>query len=417
MMRVDVRDRALRDYRGIVDDSELAEIRALAERLKGERVVHISSTAYGGGVSEILHSMVPLMRDVGLDADWLVIKGDDTFYSVTKAFHNGLQGADVHVTEEMRKVYLEYNKTNAELFRDEGGGFVFVHDPQPAAMIADVKNGSRWIWRCHIDTSTPNPEVLAFLAPYLNLYDAAVFSMEKYLQPSLRFPYTAIVAPSIDPLSNKNRPMTQEEVEGIFRRFDIAPGRPIISQVARFDPYKDPLGVIDAYRMVKREVPSLKLLLITSMARDDPEGWPLYERTARHAGDDLDIHLLTNLIGVGNLEVNAFQRGSAVGVLKSLREGFGLSVSESLWKGVPVVGGNAGGIPLQVIPGETGFLVENAVEAADRVLTLLRNPGKSKGMGEAGREHVRKNFLITRHLKDYLRLLLKVRDLGSATAQ
>jgi trehalose synthase len=185
--------------------------------------------------------------------------------------------------------------------------------------------------------------------------------------------------------------------------------------VARFDPYKDPLGVIDAYRMVKREVPSLQLLLITSMARDDPEGWPLYEKTARHAGDDYDIHLLTNLIGVGNLEVNAFQRGSAVGVLKSLREGFGLSVSESLWKGVPVVGGNAGGIPLQVIPGETGFLVENAVEAADRVLTLLRNPGKTKNMGEAGREHVRKNFLITRHLKDYLRLLLKVRDLTPTT--
>lgn len=415
MMRVDVRDKRLQDYRGIVDDAELAEIRALGERLKGERVVHVSSTVYGGGVAEILHSLVPLMRDVGLDADWLVIKGEDVFYRVTKGFHNALQGMDLKLTDEMEGVYLEYNHTNAELVREEAGT-IFVHDPQPVAMIAEARNGNRWIWRCHIDMSTPNQEILQFLLPFMNMYDAAVFSMEKYVPAQLHVPYTAIVPPSIDPLSNKNRPMTEEEVGRVFQRFDVDPDRPTISQVARFDPWKDPLGVIDAYRMVKREMPKLQLLLITSMARDDPEGWPLYERTARHSGNDYDIHLLTNLIGIGSLEVNAFQAGSDVGMLKSLREGFGLSVSESLWKAVPVVGGNVGGIPLQVTPGDHGYLVGNVVEAADRSLHLLQNEALRRRMGERGREHVLRNFLITRHLKDDLRLLLKVRDMAPGHA-
>lgn len=410
MMRVDVRDRRLQDYRGFVDDSELAEIRTLADRLQGERVVHVSSTAYGGGVAEILHSMVPLMRDLGLDADWLVIRGDDVFYNVTKGIHNALQGMDLHLTEEMRSVYLEYNRTNAELLREESGT-VFVHDPQPAAMIADVKNGNHWIWRCHIDTSTPNLGVLSFLLPYINMYDATIFSMGKYVPEGMQIPYTAIVPPSIDPLSNKNRPMTPDEVSHIFDRFDVDMERPTITQVARFDPWKDPIGVIDAYKMVKREAPDLQLLLVTSMANDDPEGWPLYERTARHAGNDYDIHLLTNLIGVGNLEVNALQTGSTVGMLKSLREGFGLSVAESLWKGVPVVGGNVGGIPLQVVPGDNGYLVSNIVEAADRCLYLLKNEAVRHRMGENGKSYVQKNFLITRHLKDYLRVLLKLRDM------
>jgi len=256
--------------------------------------------------------------------------------------------------------------------------------------------------------SEPNEELLSFLAPFLAKYEAFIFSLKDYVKRPLEDRIVAIITPSIDPLSDKNKPLPKSQILAILERYDIDPDRPILTQVARFDPWKDPLGVIDAYRKVKKKMLGVQLLLITSMAPDDPEGWVYYEKTARYAGEDYDIHLLTNLMGVGNLEVNAFQRATDVALLKSIREGFGMTVTEALWKGVPVVGGNVGGIPLQVIDGVTGFLVNTVEETAEKTLYLLRNPEKAREIGKRGREHVLKNFLITRHLKDYLNLFIKL---------
>jgi trehalose synthase len=308
----------------------------------------------------------------------------------------------------MKKIYLEYNEANAQRL-DLHHEFVVIHDPQPAAIISHQKiRVGKWIWRCHIDLSTPNPEFMNFLLPIMFQYDSLIFTMEQYVPEPLKSRKAAIIPPSIDPLSDKNKPLSEEVVLSIIDKYGIDPEKPIITQVSRFDPWKDPLGVIDAYRIVKKEMPNVQLLLIASMARDDPEGWTYYEKTTRHAADDLDIHLLTDLKGVGDIEVNAFQRASDVIIQKSLREGFSLSATEALWKEVPVVGGNVGGIPLQVIDGVNGFLVNNVQEAAERTLYLLKHPAEAKKMGAKGKEHVLKNFLITRHLEDYLKLLVSL---------
>jgi trehalose synthase len=348
------------------------------------------------------------MRDVGLKAEWKVIEGSHEFFNVTKAFHNGLQGKEVQLNEEMKEVYLRYNELNADLLSLDYD-YVVIHDPQPLAIINYCgERKGKWIWRCHIDLSKPNETVLDFLTPFLAKYDASIFSLEKYVKKPSEDMNVAIITPSIDPLSDKNKPLPENQILATLERYNVDPNRPILTQVARFDPWKDPSGVIDAYRKVKEKMPNVQLLLITSMAPDDPEGWVYYERTARHAGEDYDIHLLTDLIGVGNLEVNAFQRATDVALLKSIREGFGMTVTEALWKRVPVVGGNVGGIPLQVIDGVTGFLVNTVEEAAEKTLYLLRNPEEAKKMGERGREHVLKNFLITKHLKDYLSLFIQL---------
>jgi trehalose synthase len=408
MSTVTIRKLSLKDYTEIVGEKEINEIRTLAEKLTNKSVVHVNSTSFGGGVSEILHRLVPLMNDVGINAEWKVIKGDKEFFNVTKTFHNALQGKEIPLTEEMRKIYLQQNKLNAKLLSLDYD-YVVIHDPQPLAIINyyGEKNG-KWIWRCHIDMSEPNEELLSFLTPFLAKYEAFIFSLKDYVKGPLEDRIVAIITPSIDPLSDKNKPLPESRILATLERYDIDPDRPILTQVARFDPWKDPLGVIDAYRKLKKRMPGVQLLLITSMAPDDPEGWVYYERTARHAGEDYDIHLLTNLAGVGNLEVNAFQRATDVALLKSIREGFGMTVTEALWKGVPVVGGNVGGIPLQVIDGVTGFLVNTVEEAADKTLYLLRNPEEAREMGKRGREHVLRNFLITRHLKDYLNLFIKL---------
>lgn len=359
-------------------------------------------------MAEILHTLVPLMRDLGLDARWYVVEGPEEYFHVTKAIHNGLQGAEVGLTEAMRGLYLQVNEANAAEFPDDWD-VVVLHDPQPAALPRFLRPGPRWVWRCHIDLTTPHADVLAFLLPLLEGYDASVFSHPAYVPRDYGSPRIAIIPPSIDPLSDKNRPVLDEERERVLARFPVDPDRPVLSQVGRFDPWKDPLGVINAYRKLKADLPDLQLLLVGSMARDDPEGWIYYERTARHAGEDWDIHLLTDIHGIHALEVNVLQRESDVGMLKSIREGFGLTVSESLWKNVPVVGGHCGGIPLQVTDGVTGFLVRSVEEAAERTRTLLGDPDLRTRMGAAGREHVRRLFLVTRHLQDYLQLF---RDLG-----
>jgi trehalose synthase len=395
---------SLDKYTPIIGEQKISEIKNLAERLLGKTVCHVNSTSVGGGVAEILHRLIPLMQDVGLKADWRLIKGSDEFFNVTKAFHNGLQGMEIQLTDDMKKTYLEYNETNAQRL-DMHHDFVVVHDPQPAAIISSQKiRIGKWIWRCHIDLSNPNSDFINFLIPIIHQYDSLIFTMEQYIPEPLKSKKTAIIPPSIDPLSDKNKLLSEDSIIEILNRFDVDPEKPIITQVSRFDPWKDPLGVIDTYRIIKREAPNLQLLLIACMAKDDPEGWTYYEKTARHAAEDLDIHLLTDLQCVTDLEVNAFQRASDVILQKSTREGFGLSVAEALWKEVPVVGGNVGGIPMQVIDGVNGFLVNNIQEAAEKTLYLLKHKEEAKKMGAKGKEHVLKNFLITRHLEDYLRL-------------
>lgn len=409
---VELAPKSLDAYTPIVGEEAIAEIRALARDLKGARVLHINATAYGGGVAEILHTLVPLMRDVGLEAHWQVMLGEPHFFEVTKAFHNALQGMPLELDPGMTDLYLQTNQTNAALLDGEYD-FIMVHDPQPAALrYFDHSNGkARWIWRCHIDTSTPNQQFWNFLRPtYLDLYHAAVFTLERFAPPDLGVSKIVVIPPSIDPLSPKNMAMDIAEAKAMVARLGVDPSRPLMVQVSRFDPWKDPLGVIDAYRKVKREIPGVQLALVGSMAADDPEGVRLYARALRRAGEDFDINVLSNWDGVHDREVNAFQTAAEVVIQKSIREGFGLTVTEALWKGKPVIGGNVGGIPLQVIEGETGFLVESVEECARRALALLRQPELAKEMGEKAREHVRRNFLSPRHLRDYLRLFLELRQ-------
>ncbi len=283
---VPLKTKKLEDYRPIIGDDAFEALLAAAAPLKGARLLHINATAFGGGVAEILHTLVPLMRDVGIDAEWQVIRGDDEFFNVTKAFHNALQGADLELTEEMRATFNKYNQENAAALEGEYD-YIVVHDPQPAALryFHGQAGGKHWITRIHIDTSNPNPAVWEFLQPYLSLYEAGIFTMAEYVYGDLKFPHLAIIAPSIDPLSPKNTPLPEAESKAILQRYGIDLDRPLITQVSRFDPWKDPLGVIDAYRMVKVEMPEVQLALVGSMASDDPEGWVYYDRTIRHAGE------------------------------------------------------------------------------------------------------------------------------------
>ncbi len=395
----------LSDFSRVVGQQEVDSIKALAEGFRGMSIMQVNSTSHGGGVAEILRSMVPLLRDAGLDAKWEVILGPYEFFTVTKKIHNALQGMNAELTDDDRRVYIEYNKINAERMQLDTD-FVMVHDNQPAPIIEffHTRRG-KWIWTCHVDLSTPNIAVWNFLEPYVHHYDAAVFSNEKYVIPNLRLPKVSIIPPSINPLSDKNKEIPEDLISKILERYGVKPDRPIIAQVGRFDPWKDATAAIDVYRMVKKEIPQTQLLLVASMANDDPEGWLYFEKTARHAGDDEDIHILTDVIGVKDLEVNAFQRASDVILQMSIREGFGLTVSEALWKNVPVVGRNVGGIPLQVINGSTGFLANTISEATEKTIYLLRNQEEAKKMGENGKEHVFRNFLVTRSLKDYFHLL------------
>ncbi|MBI4316939.1 MAG: glycosyltransferase [Chloroflexi bacterium] len=402
---VSVSAKSIRDYVPVVGEDLVEDVYRLARPLRGARVLHLNATAFGGGVAEILSSLVPLMNDAGLNTEWRVIYGTDPFFNVTKSIHNALQGAPVNLSSEAERIYLEINKLNAEAFRGEYD-FVVVHDPQPAAMLSflDRRFSKHWIWRCHIDTSEPSETVLDFVKPYLEQYDAGIFTLPSFVPAALRSPRTFFITPTIDPLSPKNLPLSLEEARRILACFKVDTSRPLVTQVSRFDPWKDPLGVIDAYRMVKVELPQLQLALVGSMATDDPEGWDYYARTLRHAGNDEDIHIFHNFQGVSNVEVNAFQRASDVVVQKSTREGFGLVVTEALWKARPVVAGNVGGIPLQVIEGDTGFLVQNALGAAERIYQLLTHPDLRERLGQRAREHVRRNFLSPHHLRSYLQI-------------
>jgi trehalose synthase len=363
----------------------------------------VSATAFGGGVAEILSTLVPLMIDVGLECEWHVIYGREEFFNATKLMHNALQGAPQELSEEQWDIWRRYNEINA---RELSGDWdvIIVHDPQPAALASLVgEKARRWVWRCHIDLSTPNPVTLGRLLPYLEPYPAAVFHMRKYV-PQGMDGRAHIVPPAIDPLAPKNMAFSPEDAVYICEQFGIDVDRPLLCQVSRFDPWKDPLGVIDAYRIVKAETPDVQLALVGSMATDDPEGWDYFNATVSHADGDPDIHILNNLNNVGAIEVNAFQSHCDVVIQKSTREGFGLTVTEAIWKGRPLIGGAVGGIPLQVSDGETGFLVSSVEECAARSLEILRDPGLGKRLGRAGKEAVRRQFLMPRLLRDWLEL-------------
>ncbi|HLZ72264.1 MAG TPA: glycosyltransferase [Dehalococcoidia bacterium] len=399
--------KSIEAYRPIIGDARIEEILELAGRLRGARVLHVNATAFGGGVAEILATLVPLMTDLGLEADWQVIRGSDEFFNVTKAMHNSLQGMLLEWTPQMREIWTRYNQQNADMF-DEDYDFVVIHDPQPAGILAMAaarlghRPAGKWVWRCHIDLTDSQVDVWDLLHPYLEPYDAAIFTMAEYVKDDLEKPLLFTIPPAIDPLSPKNVPLPENVGRDILQRYGVDPDRPLISQISRFDPWKDPLGVIDVYRALKQDRPDLQLVLVASMAADDPEGWAWYERTVRRAGEDYDIHILSNLNGVGNVEVNAFQSLAKVVIQKSVREGFGLVVSEALWKGRPVVAGNVGGIPLQILYGRTGYLVNTTAECVNRTGYLLQHPDVADHLGAEGREHVRENFLITRYLRDYL---------------
>jgi trehalose synthase len=395
--------KTLADYTHIFGREQIAEIRELAAPLKGARVAHISATAFGGGVAEILYTLVPLMKDVGLDVEWQIIYGREEFFHATKLMHNALQGAPEDLTPEQWDTWLSYNEINAKELPD-GWDVCLVHDPQPAALHTLVPEKSRgWVWRCHIDLSTPNPATIERLLPYLRDYPQTLFHMEQYVPAGLNGKVN-VVPPAIDPLAPKNMALSPDDASYVCGQFGIDVDRPLICQVSRFDPWKDPLGVIDAYRLVKEEIPQVQLALVGSMASDDPEGWDFYNATVAHADGDPDIFILNNFNNVGSIEVNAFQSQADVMVQKSIREGFGLTVTEALWKARPFIGGDVGGIPLQVENGISGYLVTTPEQCAARCVDILQDPALGKALGRRGKTHVRKHFLTPRYLRDYLEI-------------
>jgi trehalose synthase len=395
--------KSLADYTHICGRELIEEIRSLAEPLQGKRVVHVSATAFGGGVSEILYTLVPLMRDVGLDCEWQVIYGREEFFNATKLMHNALQGHPQDLDAEQWATWEQYNEMNA---RELSGGWdvCLIHDPQPAGLHKLVPEKAKgWVWRCHIDLSTPNPATIERLLPYIANYPQSLFHMAEYVPAGMKGNVN-VVPPAIDPLMPKNMALSPEDASYVCEQFGIDVDRPLICQVSRFDPWKDPLGVIDAYRIVKEKISDVQLALVGSMASDDPEGWDFFNATIAHADGDPDVHILNNFNNVGAIEVNAFQSHADVVVQKSTREGFGLTVSEAIWKARPFIGGNVGGIPLQVEDGVTGFLVDTVELCAQRALELLEDPALGKTLGRRGKEHVRSHFLTPRYLRDYLKI-------------
>jgi len=387
-------------YRTYAPDGAVDLLTRTAEQVRGRRFVHVNSTRVGGGVAEILQRMVPLMLELGVDADWLVVDGDDDFFATTKALHNALQGAESELTGAMVEHWIEVNRANARHLRLEGD-LVLIHDPQPAPLVEARPMHGAWLWRCHIDLSAPSARAWEVLRPWVARYDGAVVSLEAYAR---RMPTPhVVVAPSIDPLSEKNRPLTPAEIAGTLATLGVATDKPLLVQVSRFDRFKDPLGVIAAYRLVERHH-DVRLVLAGGSAPDDPEGASVLAEVRAAAGSDPDIVVL-DLPPDAHAAINALQRAATIVLQKSTREGFGLTVAEAMWKGRPVIGGHVGGITVQVLDGVTGYTVTSPEEAAARACHLLEHPEEARAMGERGREHVRQHFLITRHLHDYLGLL------------
>jgi trehalose synthase len=394
----------LEDYAPVIGAAELDELRLLAKPLQGRRVEMVNSTAVGGGVAEILNRLVPLAEELGIDIRWDVITGGEDFYEVTKSFHNALHGAPYHATEKDFQIFRDYQQRNLKRLPLDAE-FVVIHDPQPAGMIdARVKGNNHWIWRCHIDLSHPNEVVWKFLEPYVSRFDGAIFSSPEFAR---RLPIPQyLFYPSIDPLAEKNRDLAPEFIADVLAQYKIDSLRPILTQISRFDRLKDPVGVIRAYRIVKRYY-DCQLVLAGGSASDDPEGTAVLQEVLHEAAGDADIKVL-ELPAWAPLEVNALQRASTIVIQKSLREGFGLTVSEALWKKKPVVASAVGGIPTQVIHKHTGLLSYSVEGTAYQIRFLLSHPDIAARLGQQGHEHVKENFLITKNLKSYVTLFLKL---------
>ncbi len=393
---------SLEAYEPIVGRQVIDELHFLAGHLAGRRIQHINSAAVGGGVAEILHRLVPLLQELGLPTRWDVIKGGEAFFQVTKKIHNALHGMGAALSRQDLRIFLETNAENLRALPWEGE-VVFVHDPQPAALIRrKPQQGGRWIWRCHVDVSDPQMGVWRFLRTFVDRYDAAIFSAPQFAKslPIRQF----LIAPSIDPLSKKNEELSEETIRDLLHRLEIPRDKPLVTQISRFDALKDPLGVIEAFRLVRKTV-DCRLLLAGGGATDDPQGAEVLAQVRERASGNPDI-LVMELPAGSDLEINAIQRASSVILQKSIREGFGLTVSEALWKAKPVVASAVGGIPLQIAHRYSGLLCRSIEGAAFAVKQCLNNPDYAKRLGENGREQVRQNFLLTRHLKDYLLLIV-----------
>ncbi|HEY8219916.1 MAG TPA: glycosyltransferase [Methylobacter sp.] len=398
----------LEAYAAVTGEDVIRHLQQLVAPLKGKSVVHVNSTRVGGGVAEILEKLVPLSRELGIDTRWEVITGDSEFYQCTKSFHNSIQGDRIAIPETLLDHFLEVNEQNANHLRNvlEEADFVFIHDPQPVALLKYCsKRKGKWIWRCHIDASHPYRGTWRFLDRYIRDYDASIFSLSQFVQ---LLPHPVyIIPPSIDPLSDKNVDLPQDELEAVRARFDLNPDAPLITQISRFDRFKDPIGVIKAYKLAKQYIPNLQLVLAGGTATDDPEGEVVFNEVAVAAGDDPNIKLL-QLPPDAHRTINALQRLSDIVLQKSTKEGFGLTVTEALWKGKPVIGGDTGGIRLQVINFHTGFLVNTPEGAALRIRYLINQKQIMQEMGIKSKEFIRENFLLTRQLREYLTLMVSL---------
>ncbi len=401
----------LSDYKDVVGRDVVGELYTLASHVGNRSIKMVNSTAVGGGVAEMLHRVVPLLNELGIETRWEVIKGGADFFDVTKAFHNALQGKEEYFEQEVFKTYLAYNEMNyQEMSFDED--LIVIHDPQPAALIKwQKKRKNKWVWRCHIDMSHPNQQVWDFLRPYVELYDAAIFSSPLF-SPQLKIPQYRFY-PAIDPLADKNRELDGDYIDSVLQKYEIPRDKPIVTQISRYDPWKDPVGVIKAFKMAQRHV-DCRLLMVGDKAADDPEAEEILTQVKEAAGDDPDIKIifLTHSIPT---EINAFQRASDIVLQKSIREGFALTVSEALWKYRPVIGGAVGGIPAQIIHGYTGMLVHSAEGASLQIRSLLQQSELAKRLGENGHQRVKDEFLITKLLKRYLLLLLALDHPGKST--
>ncbi len=392
----------LKDYEEIVGEKKIKQISDEFSPLVGKHIVHLNSTYYGGGVAELLTGLVSIFNDMGVSTGWRLLKGNPDFFSITKKFHNALQGDRIHLTAMKKKIYEKVNKSNADFTHISHHDAVIVHDPQPLPMIKFYKKTQPWIWRCHIDLSRTNRELWNYLKNYIHRYDKVIVSKNTFKKKKLGVPQE-VIYPSIDPLNHKNQYISDSTIKKYLKKFEIETDKPIISQISRFDKWKDPVGVIQAYKKIKKEV-DCRLVLLGSMATDDPEGQQVYRKVIEMVKDDEDIKVINF---ENDILVNVIQRASSVVIQKSLKEGFGLTVSEAMWKGTPVVASNVGGISLQVKNNHNGFLVNSSKECADKVTYLLKHPKKAEQMGRRGKEMVREKFIITRHVLDYVNLLKK----------
>ncbi|MFB6075866.1 MAG: glycosyltransferase [Candidatus Aenigmatarchaeota archaeon] len=398
-----INESSIEDYHGIVEDQKLEQLKEKASKFSDKHIVHINSTFTGGGVAEILTDLVTLTNNLGIETGWRILKGTPDFFQVTKKFHNALQGGEINLTDIKKDIYTEENKWNSKMNHLGEHDMVFIHDPQPLPFIEynEEERNQQWIWRCHIDLSEPNNIIWDYLKNFIEKYDGSIFTADKYKK-KLGIPQHTIM-PSINPISVKNKELGKSTISKYLHKYNIERDKPVITQISRFDKWKDQLGVIDIYNKINKEE-DCKLILMGDMAFDDPEAPEYYQKVVKKAGEDEDIHIITQR---NDLLVNIFQRVSDVVLQKSIREGFGLTLSEAMWKETPVIGTDIGGIPLQIKDGETGYLVNTKDECAEKILKIIRDDELKKKLGENAKEHVRQNFLITRHAENYLDLMEK----------